>query len=881
MARGSQATQPARPRGRPAPGGGSGARGGALAQHLRSSAPSRYLFARPQLSAGLLLALLVLVYLWPALVGGKLLSPISMLYTFAPWERLAPHDIASYSNSLLSDVPTADYPWRFLIRELLHAGTFPSWNPYVLGGIPLWSNPQTGLFSLFSLPLWILPLNYGIGVGAALKLWAAGFGTFLLVRQLRLGFLPGLLAGVCFSFSAIFVVWLTHETLPAVAALLPWMLWLVERIYQGGRIGPLLGLAAATAIGLGGGHPGMQVHVMAAAGMYALLRAAFLPRTTSRGERLRPLGLAFGGLALGALLMSFMLVPEALSSQGTLGTVARSHGQGTLPGTQMPLTVLRTVLFPDWWGRPSSYESGAPVTQLAPGVLVGVNYNERTLYAGAVGLLLALVGVAAPDRWRSKGPFAVLAVLGLAIPLHMPGLYQLVTHLPVFDQVQNQRLHFVWAMAMAVLAAFGLQALLERPAGDRRRLAVAYGVMALGVAVLAVAAVSGGVAALGHTLTHFLTGRDFRAKQVLRLTSAAWYLAFAVGVAAALLAARRWPERRTWIAGGIVVLAALDMLHFAIGYQPMGPASKVIPPRTGAIAYLQRHRADGRIVGIGNALPNDWGLTYGLHDIRGYDPPQPSVRYFNLWKVAEAEQLDWTAFGMESLSPTSMQVASVLGARYVVAGAGVEVPTEGSTSLLPFLHTVYDGRDARVFSNARAVPRAMVPAAVRMVADEAAARAVLVEPGFDPRRTVVVEQADAAAVAGVTGGEAAAGGGAGTAAPGTVTVSDPSNAEVKIHAQLARRDLVLLDDSWSPGWSVQVDGRAARAVRVDDVMRGVVVPAGSHAVVWRYRVPGLRVGVGLTLLALLAAGLLGWRAVWRRRSFRRQPTSLRPEPSGR
>jgi len=862
MARGSQATRPARPRGRRTPGGGRGARGGALAQDLRSSAPSRYLFAHPKLSAGLLLGCFVFAYLWPALVGGRLLSPISLLDGFAPWERLTPHGAAAWSNGLLSDVPTADYPWRFLIRELLHSGTFPAWNPYVLGGIPLWSNPQTGLFSLFSLPLWILPLNYGIGVGAALKLWAAAFGTFLLVRELRLGFLPGLLAGICFSFSAIDIVWLTHETLPAVAALLPWMLWLVERIYRGGRIGPLLGLAAATAIGLGGGHPGMQVHVMAAAGMYALLRAAFLPRASAWGERLRPFGLAVGGLALGALLMGVMLVPEALSSQGTLGTAARAHGRGTLPGTQMPLTVIRTVLFPDWWGRPSSFEGGStrPVTVLAPGVAVGVNYNERTLYAGAVGLLMALVGVVAPDRWRRKAPFAVLAVLGLAIPLHFPGLYQLVTHLPVFEQVQNQRLHFVWALALSVLAAFGLQALLERPAGDRRRLAA--GLAGLALAAFALVAVGQGAdaRAFARTAEHFLTGRDFRSPTVVALTSAVWYAILAVGVAAALLAARRWPQRRTWIAAGVVALAAVDMLHFAIGYQPMAPASKAIPPKTAAIAYLQRHRDDGRFLGIGQALPNDWALTYGLRDVRGYDPPAPSVRYYRLWRLAEAEQLDWTPFEIESLSPVAMQVASVLGARYVIAPPGTDLPTtDGARSLLPFMHTVYDGRDARVFENARALPRGMVAPRVQVVADEAAARTLLADPSFDPRGTAVVERADAAA----------AGLGDATGSAGSATVADTSNAEVTVHARLARRGLVLLDDSFTSGWSVQVDGRPARALRVDDVMRGVLAPAGAHTIVWRYRVPGLGAGALLSALALLAAAGLALaprvRGRWRRR----------------
>ena len=37
-----------------------------------------------------------------------------------------------------------------------------------------------------------------------------------------------------------------------------------------------------------------------------------------------------------------------------------------------------------------------------------------------------------------------------------------------------------------------------------------------------------------------------------------------------------------------------------------------------------------------------------------------------------------------------------------------------------------------------------------------------------------------------------------------------------------------------------MDGRPARVVRVDDVLRGVVVGRGRHVVVWSYAVPGLR-----------------------------------------
>src|SRR5438309_4321453 len=155
--------------------------------------------AHPTASAALIFALVVLGYLWPVLVGGRILSPIADLYGAPPWRAYAPGDVHAYQNTLLADVPLVLYPWRLLVRELLHAAVLPAWNPFVLSGIPLYANPQNGLFSLFNVPLWILPLTYGLGVAAALKLLAGGFGAYLLARRLRLGFLPGLLAGVAFA----------------------------------------------------------------------------------------------------------------------------------------------------------------------------------------------------------------------------------------------------------------------------------------------------------------------------------------------------------------------------------------------------------------------------------------------------------------------------------------------------------------------------------------------------------------------------------------------------------------------------------------------------------------------------------------------------------
>jgi hypothetical protein len=803
------------------------------------SAVGRRAIAHPDWAAAVAFALLVVVYLFPVLIGVKILSPDGMLYMYTPWQSARPANWMHWNNPLLGDIPMSNYPVRLYIHDQLHSGTVPQWFPNEFGGMPLLSNPQIGLFTPFNLPVWLLPLNYGLGLSAALKLWTGAFGMYLLVRKLRLGWLPGLLAGTSFAFCAYNITWLAHETLPAVIVMLPWMVWLIERLFERARLSTVLWLAFVSAIAIAGGHPGTQVHVLALAGLYALIRV-WLVEGLEQKARLKLLGLAFGGVVLGALLMAIMLIPEALSSHDTVGTAARAHGRGTLPGTIMPFDAIKTTLFPDWWGRPSSATINP--NSYSAGSLV--NYNERTFYAGVVSTLFALVALMVPGSWRRKAPFAVLAFLGLAIPLHLPGLWQLITNVPPFDVIQNQRIHFAFAFGISVLAAFGLQDLIERPAGQRRNLIVPGVALTLGLLVIVSIGASG--SQIGHLFSHFFTGRIFLDVKVIELTTVAWMVLFALGVAAAILLSFRRPKWRYGIAVAVVLLAAADGLHFAKNYQPMGPASEVIPPRTGAIDYMASHVGDYRINGLGPALGPGWGTVVGLNDIRGYAPPNPTKRMLSLWRIANAEQLDWTPLEMEGQEPDDVQIESILGARYVLADAGSKI--DAAMRLNPQtsgLKVVYSGKDGVVVENPRAAPHVELPARIELASDQNDAETRLAEPSFYPKNQVVIESSDPAAQALARS----------PLARGHVVIARQDNARTTIEATLDRTGLVVLNDSLTDGWKVTVDGKNAKPVRVNSVMRGVVAGPGRHTVVWTYSTPGLRAGLVLSLLALL--GLLG------------------------
>lgn len=83
---------------------------------------------------------------------------------------------------------------------------------------------------------------------------------------------------------------------------------------------------------------------------------------------------------------------------------------------------------------------------------------------------------------------------------------------------------------------------------------------------------------------------------------------------------------------------------------------------------------------------------------------------------------------------------------------------------------------------------------------------------------------------------------------GLVTKLLPDRTSLRVETDCAR--LAVLMDTWAPGWTVTVDELPARAIRVNEVLRGVVVPAGNHTVTWSYRPVHWPLIVTLTLGSL-------------------------------
>lgn len=169
--------------------------------------------------------------------------------------------------------------------------------------------------------------------------------------------------------------------------------------------------------------------------------------------------------------------------------------------------------------------------------------------------------------------------------------------------------------------------------------------------------------------------------------------------------------------------------------------------------------------------------------------------------------------------------------------------------------TAVDLRDPQfvVFDQPRALPRAYVSHGVAAAPDTVTLLAALARPDFDPRASSYIESADGALPL------------LGPADPAdTVAITEDETDRVVVDVRLAAPGLLVLADTFHPGWRAEIDGERARIFATNHLFRGVVVPAGEHRVAFHYRPAGVRRGAWVSA-GSWAVFALGCGMLWRRR----------------
>jgi uncharacterized membrane protein YfhO len=94
-----------------------------------------------------------------------------------------------------------------------------------------------------------------------------------------------------------------------------------------------------------------------------------------------------------------------------------------------------------------------------------------------------------------------------------------------------------------------------------------------------------------------------------------------------------------------------------------------------------------------------------------------------------------------------------------------------------------------------------------------------------------------------------------------VTVISHEPLRVELSAVLDRPGLVILADTYYPGWRLTIDGIPAPIFRTNRAMRGAAVRAGKHTLVYTFRPWSFRWGaiVSIAGMVVLAGKVLPLR----------------------
>jgi len=147
----------------------------------------------------------------------------------------------------------------------------------------------------------------------------------------------------------------------------------------------------------------------------------------------------------------------------------------------------------------------------------------------------------------------------------------------------------------------------------------------------------------------------------------------------------------------------------------------------------------------------------------------------------------------------------------------------------------------------------------RVTGDEQVIKTML-GTAFDPRWEAVVEPLDGGVVPDSPEADAL------TLKSGEVREFADHGEKVTMQTESATRALLVLSDTFYPGWTVTVDGVQRPIFRTNYMFRGVVLEPGTHRVEFSYWPTHLSLGIGICAVALAACGGLAWVAIRRARA---------------
>jgi hypothetical protein len=434
------------------------------------------------------------------------------------------------------------------------------------------------------------------------------------------------------------------------------------------------------------------------------------------------------------------------------------------------------------------------------GILIpGFDAREGAFF-GMVAVTLALLGLAVFWKQHAVKVLGAVALGGLVYSLGGNSVFQGFVY-SVIPWVEKARVPamatLLFHAGFATLAAFGVDALRDSQSPWPRRINIGVAALAIVMGVIV------GASLLANKMEWNFDERVIMTFLVAILMAALLY---------------------SWHAGNLAQPSAVTLLTCLLLLEVGNQASYSLTDRNdwSRRQYIERVRLNSDLADFVHRQPghyradtktddivSNWGDFFAVDFVRSMTGVTENVF-----------QLEWRA----------APVWKLLGVKYVLS----REPVEG------YPHEVFQALTGiKIYEDPEAFPRAWAVHDLVSIASPGEGRVFMNEHWKDLRSRALI-MGDRPKLQSCSGDFE------------NVSIVEYAAESVSLHANLNCDGMVILSDTYYPGWIATVNRRPVKIYEVDLALRGVLVPQGSHEIKFGYRPRSVFLGAGLT-----SAGLIG------------------------
>jgi len=779
-------------------------------------------------------------------VKKKILSLLTVYGAYTLLALLLFWPLVFQSNTLLAPDSLIPHASTLALDKLqTETGAYPLWQPWLFSGMP-----TVEAFSYLSglyYPNVVFNLFHTDGIVLQLlHLAFAGLGVFLFLRQYGLTTLAAPLGGAIFMLNPYMSAMLVHGhgSQLMTVAYMPWMLWATLRLMQRG------GLADAGVLALLAGFQLQRSHVQIAyySWMLVLLLAVtlFISRRALPKQNFRIVSLLLVALGCGVAMSASIYLPASeYAAYSVRGVAAEGGGSAWEYATLWSMHPLElfTFLVPGFFGF-----GGVTYWGFMP-------FTDFPNYAGIVVLLLAVAGAVLRRKEPMTWFFVAAALLALLLSFgsFFSPIFDLFYHFaPLFSRFRVPSMALIMLyLIISFLAAIGVNDLLQRQP-KRLLKSIRLGALLLAAILLLFLAFEQPVENFFRTLYPEPQVGSFDLAFMVNkvrwenLTGSLLIVLMLASLFAGVLWLSIKGKLSHKLTGLLLFLLALgDLLWMDIQIiypsanslrSPLSADSRIVEPAfqpDDITRYLAAQQRPFRIYPAGPLFAENKFALFGIESVGGYHPAKLKLYEEFLAKT-------------ENLS--SINVLRMLNVGYIVSPAplghpALELVKTGTLQLASGPVTAY------VYCLQQTAPRAWF-----------ASRVIAVNNNDELFARILDDEAPA----GVAYVDDSLWRGASTFAPATVTSLDAKAESMVVKVAAPGEAFLVVSELYYPlRWKVKIDGRSAAMIKVNGLLRGVVVPSGSREVRFYYDRSGFETGRWISLGAfvvavLMVVGGVGW-----------------------